>query len=162
MNLRTCAPSEDSDQPAQLRSLIRIFTGRILGCNVSYEDSHQTAWMRRLIWVYVRRTCSHVEAHIMIRYMGKESVCHMRTAKAKVSPSLLRSRQGLLSPLTYFTEYIVDFVSRSARVAVWLALPTSHHEVLSSNPAGGEIQLMTAFRYWAFHYHPYIISIGLK
>ena len=27
--LRTCAPSEDSDQPAHSRSLIRIFTVRI-------------------------------------------------------------------------------------------------------------------------------------
>ena len=27
-SLRTCAPSEDSDQPAHSRSLIRIFTGR--------------------------------------------------------------------------------------------------------------------------------------
>ena len=34
--LRTCAPSEDSDQTAHSRSLIRIFTGRNLdsqGCN---------------------------------------------------------------------------------------------------------------------------------
>ena len=28
--LRKCAPREDSDQPAHSRSLIRIFTGRIL------------------------------------------------------------------------------------------------------------------------------------
>ena len=27
--LRTCVPSEDSDQPAHLRSLIRIFTGHM-------------------------------------------------------------------------------------------------------------------------------------
>ena len=36
--LQTCAPSEDSDQPAHSRSLIRIFTGRMLdsqGCKVS-------------------------------------------------------------------------------------------------------------------------------
>ena len=35
--LRTCIPSEDSDQPAHSRSLIRIFTGSILdsqGCKV--------------------------------------------------------------------------------------------------------------------------------
>ena len=38
MYLRTCVPSEDSDQPAHSRSLIRIFTGRIFdsqGCKVS-------------------------------------------------------------------------------------------------------------------------------
>ena len=36
--LRTCAPSEDSDQTAHLRSLIRIFTWRTLasqGCKIS-------------------------------------------------------------------------------------------------------------------------------
>ena len=55
--LRTCAPSEDSDQTSQMRSLIRIFTGRILdsqGCEI--EDSDQTARMRKLIWVFVGRT----------------------------------------------------------------------------------------------------------
>ena len=30
-----CEPSEDSEQPAHSHSLIRIFTGRILGCCVS-------------------------------------------------------------------------------------------------------------------------------
>ena len=38
MYLRTCAASEDSDQPAHSRSLIRILSGRILdsqGCKVS-------------------------------------------------------------------------------------------------------------------------------
>ena len=38
MYLRTCVPSEDSDQTAHLRSLIRIFTGLILesqGCKAS-------------------------------------------------------------------------------------------------------------------------------
>ena len=29
-NLRTCLPSEDSDQPTHLRSLIKIITGHIL------------------------------------------------------------------------------------------------------------------------------------
>ena len=60
--LRTCAPGEDSDQPAHSRSLIRNFTSRILdsqGCKVSShdnEDTGQTARMRRLIWVFVGRT----------------------------------------------------------------------------------------------------------
>ena len=54
--LRKCAPSDDSDHTAHSRSLIRIFTGRILDsqeCKISFfadnEDSDQTAWMRRLI-----------------------------------------------------------------------------------------------------------------
>ena len=40
--LRTCVSNEDSDQPAHSRSLIRIFTERILdrqGCEDFDEDS---------------------------------------------------------------------------------------------------------------------------
>ena len=67
-HLLTYEPSEDSDQPAHSRSLIRIFTGRILdnqGGKVSQvhadnEDSYKTVQMRRLIWVFVRRTCQKV------------------------------------------------------------------------------------------------------
>ena len=39
--LRTCAPSEDSDQPAHSRRLIRIFTGRKL-------DSQECSFFMRL------------------------------------------------------------------------------------------------------------------
>ena len=62
----TCAPSEDSDQPAHSRSLIRIFAGRIWDiqgfkvCHVDQEDSDQTVWMRRLIWVFLGRTCTKI------------------------------------------------------------------------------------------------------
>ena len=31
------------------------------------EDSEQTARMRRLIWVFVRRTCQKVRFHLIIR-----------------------------------------------------------------------------------------------
>ena len=41
--LRKCATSEDSDQPAHSRSLIRIFTGRIL-------DSKVSSWGQRRLW----------------------------------------------------------------------------------------------------------------
>ena len=47
----TCAPSEDSDQPACSRSLIRIFTGHALdsqGCKVFfYADKHTWFRLRR-------------------------------------------------------------------------------------------------------------------
>ena len=49
-----CAPIEDSDQTAHLRSLIRIFE-RLLGCQVSKflqaenKASDQTVGMRKLI-----------------------------------------------------------------------------------------------------------------
>ena len=54
--LRTCAPSEDSDQTAHLRSLIRIFTGHIFGIakdakflTVDNEDADQITRMHMLI-----------------------------------------------------------------------------------------------------------------
>ena len=60
--LRKCAPSEDSDQPAHSRSLIRNFTGRIFltAKNAKFlhadnEDSDQPAHPHRLIWVFVGR-----------------------------------------------------------------------------------------------------------
>ena len=58
--LRTCAPSEDSDQPAHSRSLIRTFTRRILdsqGCKVS-------SWGRRILWSY----CAHAQADLSLRW----------------------------------------------------------------------------------------------
>ena len=44
----------------------------------------------------------------------------------------------------------------SVRVADWLALPTSDHEVQGSNPAGGGFQLITARRFIA--QEPFIIT----
>ena len=47
--IRTCAPSEDSDQPAHSRSLIRIFMGRTWVAkdakflHADNEDTDQTA-----------------------------------------------------------------------------------------------------------------------
>ena len=40
--LQTCVPNEDSDQPAQLCSLIKIFARHIFnsqGCKVSHADN---------------------------------------------------------------------------------------------------------------------------
>ena len=65
--LRKCAPSEDSDQPAHLCSLIRIFTVRILdthGCNVSscgkrrlWSDCADAQADLSSLCAYVRRYC---------------------------------------------------------------------------------------------------------
>ena len=58
----SCAPSEDSDQPAHSRSLIRNYTWSIwIAMNAKFlqadnEDSDQTAGMRRLIRGWVVRT----------------------------------------------------------------------------------------------------------
>ena len=62
-HLRTCAHSEDSDQTAHSRSLIRTFTGRTLDrqeCRIQNFFMRTTKTlirlrMRRLIWVVVGR-----------------------------------------------------------------------------------------------------------
>ena len=64
-HLRVCAPSEDSDQTAHSRSLIRIFNGPILAKEATFlhadnEDYEQTVRTRRLIWVFVGRTFQKV------------------------------------------------------------------------------------------------------
>ena len=53
--LRIYAPSDDSDQPARMRRLIRIVTGRIF-------DHQECSFvrMRRLIWIHVGCTCNEV------------------------------------------------------------------------------------------------------
>ena len=57
-NNKTCATSEDSDQPAHPRSLIRVFADRMY---LLQHPSHpkrdernpcHTRWMNRLIWVF--------------------------------------------------------------------------------------------------------------
>ena len=59
----TCASNKDSNQPAHLRSLIRVFIAcimklHILGYpNVLSEDTDLTAQMCRLIWIFVGDTC---------------------------------------------------------------------------------------------------------
>ena len=60
--LRTCAPNEDSDQPARSRSLIRIFIGRVFITKCAkFLHAKNKLWsdarMRRLIWVLAESIC---------------------------------------------------------------------------------------------------------
>ena len=79
--LWTCAPSEDSDQPAHSRSLIRIFAwciwitkdAKLL--HTDNEASDQTVRMRRLIWVFVGRTCHKGQIIQMSNTKSQRSLC---------------------------------------------------------------------------------------
>ena len=78
-----CAPSEDSDLPAHPRSLIRIFTGRVLDSQ-GYEVSscgHRRLWSDgadaqadlSLRWEDISKgTSFHVMAHIFFASLGYE------------------------------------------------------------------------------------------
>ena len=58
MYILTCVPNKDSNQSARLLHLIRAFIFHEetlhpwLSKNVPREDSDQTAWIRRLIWIF--------------------------------------------------------------------------------------------------------------
>ena len=78
--LLTCAPKEDSNQPAHLRSLIWVFVVRleklcILGnLKCASEDSDQTARMRKLIWIFAEYTCQKVFFSDVVAYIVKRYV----------------------------------------------------------------------------------------
>ena len=57
--LRTCSPSQDSDQPAHSRSLIRIFTGKIAtGAKFLHADAQADLTLR---WAHMSEgNISHV------------------------------------------------------------------------------------------------------
>ena len=62
-----------SDQPAHSRSLIRIFTGRILdsqGCSFYMRTTNTLIRLgiRRLIWIAIWRTCQKVRVPASILY----------------------------------------------------------------------------------------------
>ena len=120
--LRACAPSEDSDQTAHSRSLIRIFTGRILnsqGCNFlrsDNEDSNQTALMRRLIWVFGGCTCQKVR-FLTLRLIQCKilySVSHnLITPKINYLTTLWQNNRqptvaDLYSPLKRQAKFVTD------------------------------------------------------
>ena len=70
--LRTCAPSEDSDQPAHSRSLIRIITRRILDSHGSKVSSYgrrrlwseYAGWFVYSLGAHFRRHFSHVTTRL--------------------------------------------------------------------------------------------------
>ena len=71
MYLWTCAPSEDSDQLAHSRSLIRIFTGRILdsqGCKVSSLGAQKVHFLtlRRLYIFMIFYQCHYRGSEQMV------------------------------------------------------------------------------------------------
>ena len=83
--LQQGAISEDSDQPAHPRSLIRVFAVRRMKLWVYIiiehsEDSDQSVWMRKLIWVFAERTCIFVENDVP-RYIGWNVVKYNLTGR---------------------------------------------------------------------------------
>ena len=86
---KTCATSEDSDQPAHSRSLIRVFAVRLSfvqppgyprGMN---ENPSHTVWTYRLIWVFAGHTglivghcrLCHALAHMLLVQIWIASTC---------------------------------------------------------------------------------------
>ena len=72
-----CAPSKDSDQPGRLPSLIKfLLCFQWVAKNPSLlhadsEDSDQTRWMPRLIWIFVGRACHFVG------FVMRQLICYL-------------------------------------------------------------------------------------
>ena len=68
----TCAPSEDSDQPRHLPSLIRIFAVHSVAKDQMFLYADSEDWadaqadLPRLIWVFAGRT-GHFVGFVMLR-----------------------------------------------------------------------------------------------
>ena len=76
-DLWTCAPSEDSDQPAHSRSLIRIFTVRILdsqGWKVSSCGQRRLTRLRGCAGWFASPLGPHVRRYIFPRWSSKYKV----------------------------------------------------------------------------------------
>ena len=74
---KICAPSEDSDQTARMRSLIRVFTGRMLdslGCKVS------PCGQRRLLSDY---SDAQTDLSIPCAHMSERTFSHVVTQMVK-------------------------------------------------------------------------------
>ena len=85
MNLSvwTCAPSEDSDQTAHSRSLIRIFTAHFVSETRKRRLWSGSAGLRRLIWVFVGRTCQKDFLALPLKF----KLAYGKTNKMACAPS---------------------------------------------------------------------------
>ena len=70
-SLRTCAPSEDSDQPAHWRSLIRIFSG----CILNRQWCSSSSCGQRRLW----SDCADAQSDLCLRlaYMSEDTFSHV-------------------------------------------------------------------------------------
>ena len=87
--LWTCAPCEDSDQPAHLRSLIRIFTECFLdsqGCKFCWCGQWSDARKRRLISVFVGYTSQKVRFLLVLMQVQ----LYIIDRTALISPQLIK------------------------------------------------------------------------
>ena len=174
-NLQSCALSKDSDQPAQSRSLIRIFTGYIWDSQWFFFFIRTTktlirlhgcaGWFESSLGAHVRRYGfsqfrTYVEISlpwwICLTFSGADSFIYLHISNFNAFNTLQKER---------ISRLILYSVPWSVRVAERLGLPTSEQGVPGSNPTGGEIQSMTKGHFTAhiaFDSHASVVSIWLK
>ena len=86
--IRTCARSEDSDQPVHSRSLIRIFTRRILNsqeCNI----------------LFLRTTKTLVRLRVGTGSFASSLGCHVRKYVTQVAANLGRENLPVTDPIKW-------------------------------------------------------------
>ena len=142
--LRTCVPSEDSDQTAHSRSLIRTFTGRSLdyqGCNFSSRGQRR---LYTLIRVFVVRTCQkrrsltlRLRYSIYSKYPKKattvkcviQTTCikHIPVFKSHFSGPLKENKRQFtcIKQASVFSNHFFYFPQGACLTQVWLHLTTT-------------------------------------
>ena len=105
--LRTCAPSEDSDQPAHSRSLIRIFTERILDSQGYTVSSCGQRWL----W----SNCADAQTDLSVRWP------HMSEGMKRTLPGeTVLFIPGLVLNTNLGIEYqAYDFIPNLIWMSVW-------------------------------------------
>ena len=105
-NKMTCAPSEDSDQPGQPPSLIRVFTVRmkkpwVLSCPMSAQR------MPRLIWIFAGGT-----GHFVC-FAGSYCIDNSLEEMCKLCSAC--TEQISFPYITYITSMLTNFTRKKGR-----------------------------------------------
>ena len=138
--LRTCAPSEDSDQPAHSRSLIRIFTGRIL----ESQGSNVSSCGQRRLW----SDCANAQADLSRRWahLSEGTFFNVRLANVRrdawTHKTLITTAAGLFSIYFHdFYTYIFCLENKACQFMwivcrqVLLCLKINYHNKTNRRPS---------------------------
>ena len=126
-------PSEESDQPGHWPSLIRAFAVRSwvvkdpMFLHADSEDSDQTGWMLRLIWVFAGCT-GHFVGFVMLWLISFIVMI--------LSIQTDRPGQTALTQIRLL---------RSSLIRVYTAIPSASFEHIMLKPHSSNFRIITAF-----------------
>ena len=118
--LCTCAPSEYLDQPVRSRSLIRIFTGRILDSQ-GWKVSSCGQPLRKRAYSNIMKISSSKNENFQIK---NSDIFHAEIRKimyTPVNPSFTKLKWGLRGSKLYRHVFVI-FIGRTCQKVLFLTL----------------------------------------